>query len=109
MKKYASDVSFTNDKIEKVQHKPNATYWMFTMFGTAVGAGILYLPVQAGIAGIWPLAIISIFMVPAVYFSHKAVLDLLMSSMLLRDYSGTINTHFGVVFGFFINIIFFMT
>ena len=109
MIKDAFNVSSTNDKVEKVQHKPNAIYWVFTMFGTAVGAGILYLPVQAGIAGIWPLAIISIFMVPAVYFSHKAVLDLLMSSMLLRDYSGTINTHFGVVFGFFINIIFFMT
>lgn len=24
--------------------------WVFTLFGTAIGAGLLYLPVQAGIA-----------------------------------------------------------
>ena len=39
-------------------HKPNYTntrkvdtQWVFTLFGTAVGAGLLYLPVQAGDSG----------------------------------------------------------
>jgi serine transporter len=112
MKKDAFDVPPSNyeiNEINEIHHKPNAVYWIFTMFGTAVGAGILYLPVQAGLCGIWPLLIISIFMFPVVYFSHKAIVDLLMSNRLLRDYSGSINKHFGVVFGFFINIIFFMT
>ncbi len=109
MKKDAFDVPPSNYGKDEVQNKPNAIYWIFTMFGTAVGAGILYLPVQAGISGIWPLIIVSIFMLPVIYYSHKAIVDLLMSNRLLRDYSGSINKHFGVVFGFFINIVFFMT
>ena len=109
MKKDAFDVPPSNYKSDIVQHKPNALYWIFTMFGTAVGAGILYLPVQAGISGIWPLIIVSIFMFPVVYFSHKAIVDLLISNRLIRDYSGSINKHFGVAFGFFINIVFFIT
>ena len=112
MKKDPFDVPPSNyeiDEVNEVHHKPNAVYWVFTMFGTAVGAGILYLPVQAGVCGIWPLIIVSLFMFPAVYFSHKAIIDLLMSNKLLRDYSGSINKHFGVVFGFLINIAFFFT
>ena len=109
MKKDAFDVPPSNYQRRNVTQKPNALYWIFTMFGTAVGAGILYLPVQAGIGGIWPLLAISIFMLPIIYYSHKTIINLLMSNRLLRDYSGSINKHFGVTFGFFINIVFFMT
>ena len=110
MEKDAFNVVPSNYERKKIsQNKPNSLYWIFTMFGTAVGAGILYLPVQAGIGGIWPLLIVSIFMLPVVFYSHKAVLDLLMSNKLLRDYSGTINKNFGITFGFVINIVFFLT
>ena len=29
------------------------TTWMLSLFGTAVGAGILFLPINAGIGGFW--------------------------------------------------------
>lgn len=29
--------------------------WMMSLFGTAVGAGILFLPIKAGVAGIYPV------------------------------------------------------
>ena len=29
--------------------------WILTLFGTAVGAGILYLPLQVGSTGVWEL------------------------------------------------------
>lgn len=108
MEKNVFEVPPSNYEIEEVKQKPSAIYWVFTMFGTAVGAGILYLPIQAGVSGIWPLMIISIFMFPVVYFSHKAIVDLLISNRLLRDYSGSINKHFGILFGFIINMFFFI-
>lgn len=33
------------------------TTWMLSLFGTAVGAGILFLPINAGLNGFWPLVI----------------------------------------------------
>ena len=30
------------------------TGWMLNLFGTAIGAGVLYLPITAGAGGIWP-------------------------------------------------------
>ena len=31
------------------------TAWTVSLFGTAVGAGILFLPINAGSDGVWPL------------------------------------------------------
>ena len=28
--------------------------WTISLFGTAVGAGVLFLPINAGLGGIWP-------------------------------------------------------
>ncbi|MCR5562787.1 MAG: hypothetical protein K6F46_05350 [Desulfovibrio sp.] len=36
------------------------TLWMLNLFGTAVGAGILFLPITAGEGGIWPMIIITL-------------------------------------------------
>ena len=34
--------------------------WVIGLFGTAVGAGILFLPINAGAGGLWPLLIVTI-------------------------------------------------
>ena len=33
------------------------THWLLSLFGTAVGAGILFLPINLGIGGFWPLVV----------------------------------------------------
>ncbi|MCB2215440.1 aromatic amino acid transport family protein [Desulfofustis glycolicus] len=53
--------------------------WILTMFGTAVGAGILYLPVQAGSTGIWALAVLSLLLLPLIYYSHKNVVTIVLA------------------------------
>ncbi len=45
--------------------------WALTLFGTAVGAGILFLPINAGSFGFWPLLIATVFIGPLVFFSHR--------------------------------------
>ncbi len=30
------------------------TAWVLNLFGTAVGAGVLFLPINAGMGGFWP-------------------------------------------------------
>lgn len=45
--------------------------WVITLFGTAVGAGILFLPLDAGKYGFIPLIFATVFVLPLVYFSHR--------------------------------------
>lgn len=48
-----------------------ALSWVLALFGTAMGAGILFLPLQAGSFGFWPLAFATVIIFPLVYFSHR--------------------------------------
>ena len=48
-----------------------AMSWAMTLFGTAVGAGILFLPLDAGAFGFWPLVAATLFVGPLVFFSHR--------------------------------------
>ena len=41
--------------------------WVLTLFGTAIGAGILFLPIQAGLGGIWPMIILTVIIFPLTY------------------------------------------
>ncbi len=34
--------------------------WCLSLFGTAVGAGVLFLPIKAGAGGFWPLVILAL-------------------------------------------------
>lgn len=57
--------------------------WAVTLFGTAVGAGILFLPLDAGTFGFWPLVIASLFIGPLVYFSHRTYVRIVSGSPVL--------------------------
>lgn len=45
--------------------------WVLALFGTAVGAGILFLPIQVGQSGFWVLLLVSVLIYPTIYFGHS--------------------------------------
>ncbi len=47
--------------------------WTMSLFGTAVGAGILFLPIKAGSAGVLPVLVMALIAFPMAYFSHLAL------------------------------------
>ncbi len=47
--------------------------WTLSLFGTAVGAGILFLPLRAGTGGLWTLIILTILVAPMTYLSHRGL------------------------------------
>lgn len=49
------------------------TRWVLSLFGTAVGAGILFLPIKAGVGGFWPVVVMTAIIFPMVYLSHRAL------------------------------------
>lgn len=56
------------------------TTWMLGLFGTAIGAGVLFLPINAGIGGIWPLLMITLFAFPVTFLAHRALARFVMSA-----------------------------
>jgi len=56
------------------------TNWLWPLFSAAVGAGILYLPINAGIQGIWPLLFLSLFSLPMIYLPHRALTRVVLSA-----------------------------
>ncbi len=57
--------------VAKQRPAASTASWIITLFGTAVGAGILFLPLNAGGFGFWPLVFATVFIFPLVYFSHR--------------------------------------
>ena len=69
----AADIDTGNIDTGDNDRKPagSTATWVMTLFGTAVGAGILFLPLDAGKYGFIPLAFATVFILPLVYFSHR--------------------------------------
>ena len=38
--------------------------WMLGLYGTAIGAGVLFLPINAGVGGLWPLVAMLVLALP---------------------------------------------
>ncbi len=66
------------------------------MFGTAVGAGILFLPIRAGLEGFWPLILMGIIIGPLVYLAHRALGRFILSSSKPNaELADVVTEHFG--------------
>ena len=94
MKKLLSDFNFT---------------WALGLFGTAVGAGILFLPINAGMGGIWPLIVITIIVGPMTYYAHRGLARFVLSSKNPgQDITYVVQEHFGATGGRFITLLYFL-
>ncbi len=49
----------------------DAFSWVLALFGTAVGAGILFLPIQVGQSGFWVLLLVTVLIYPTIYLGHS--------------------------------------
>lgn len=56
------------------------TLWSFALYGTAVGAGTLFLPIQLGSAGAIVLFITALVAWPLTYWPHKALSQFILSA-----------------------------
>ncbi len=82
--------------------------WIMTLFGTAVGAGILFLPISAGMSGIIVLLVVTLLSIPTVYFAHRNIGVMLTEAKEKVDYTGAVNEFIGMKAGFWINLVFFI-
>ncbi|WP_051090294.1 aromatic amino acid transport family protein [Psychromonas ossibalaenae] len=84
------------------------TTWMLSLFGTAVGAGILFLPINAGMGGFWPLVMMAIIIGPMTYLAHRGLSRFVCSSSKPgSDITHVVEEHFGIGAGKAITILYF--
>ena len=85
------------------------TTWMLGLFGTAVGAGILFLPINAGIGGFWPLVAMAVLIGPMTYYAHRGLARFVCSgSRMDADITEVVAEHFGAGAGKFITLLYFL-
>ncbi|MGJ8516092.1 hypothetical protein [Carnimonas bestiolae] len=84
-------------------------HWILGLYGTAIGAGTLFLPINAGIGGVWPLIMIALLAFPATYFSHRGLMRFVLSGAKEgdRDMTVTFKRHFGRTAGSLLTVFYF--
>ncbi len=84
------------------------TTWMLSLFGTAVGAGILFLPINAGMGGFWPLVLMALLIGPMTFLAHRGLSRFVCSSAKEgSDITEVVEEHFGVGAGKAITLLYF--
>lgn len=84
------------------------TTWMLGLYGTAIGAGTLFLPINAGIGGLWPLIIMAILALPLTFFAHRGLNRFVLSgSTRESDITEVVEDHFGHTAGKLITLLYF--
>lgn len=82
--------------------------WTISLFGTAVGAGILFLPMNAGSFGFWPLLVATLLIGPMTYLSHRALARIMcVSPRQGADFTVVVNDYFGEKIGLVISVLYF--
>jgi serine transporter len=84
------------------------TVWMLGLYGTAIGAGTLFLPINAGIGGLWPLIVMAILALPLTFFAHRGLTRFVLSgSKPGADITEVVEEHFGAKAGKLITLLYF--
>ncbi|MEA9389424.1 HAAAP family serine/threonine permease [Acerihabitans sp. TG2] len=84
------------------------TMWMLGLYGTAIGAGVLFLPINAGIGGIIPLIIMAIIAFPMTFYAHRGLCRFVLSGKKSgEDITEVVEEHFGVGAGKLITLLYF--
>ncbi|ELW1648111.1 MULTISPECIES: amino acid permease [Enterobacter] len=86
------------------------TLWSFALYGTAVGAGTLFLPIQLGSAGAIVLLITALVAYPLTYWPHKALAQFILSSKTNGNegITGAVTHYYGKKIGNLITTLYFV-
>ncbi|EII4135953.1 transporter [Salmonella enterica] len=86
------------------------TLWSFALYGTAVGAGTLFLPIQLGSAGTIVLFITALVAWPLTYWPHKALCQFILSSKTSagEGITGAVTHYYGKKIGNIITTLYFI-
>lgn len=115
MSRNAAEVNRVVNEEHHVYKDPNKwhrqdTTWALSFFGTAIGAGVLFLPINIGQGGVLTLLLALILAYPIVYFSHRGLAKMIYGSKSAGDgITATVHEYFGDNGRVIFDIIYFIT
>ncbi len=84
------------------------TTWSLALFGTAIGAGVLFFPIRAGYGGLLPILIMLFLAFPIAFYSHRAMARFCLSGKSTSgDITQTVEEHFGKTGGIIMTFMYF--
>jgi serine transporter len=82
--------------------------WVIMSIGMAIGAGIVFLPVQVGLSGLWVFLLSSVVGYPAMYLFQRLFINTLAASPACTDYPGVISGYLGKNWGMLLGVLYFV-
>lgn len=82
--------------------------WVIMSIGMAIGAGIVFLPVQVGLSGLWVFLLSSVVGYPAMYLFQRLFINTLAASRECTDYPGVITGYLGKNWGMLLGVLYFV-
>ncbi|MDX7985964.1 hypothetical protein FE392_01245 [Xenorhabdus sp. 12] len=82
--------------------------WVIMSIGMAIGAGIVFLPVQVGLMGLWVFLLSSIIGYPAMYLFQRLFINTLAESVECKDYPSVISGYLGKNWGILLGVLYFI-
>ncbi|QPR27089.1 hypothetical protein I6G97_11615 [Edwardsiella hoshinae] len=82
--------------------------WITMSIGMAIGAGIVFLPVQVGLMGLWVFLLSALIGYPAMYLFQRLFINTLAESAACDDYPGVISGYLGKNWGITLGILYFI-
>ncbi|WP_462402199.1 amino acid permease [Pseudomonas sp. Marseille-QA0332] len=83
--------------------------WVVICIGMAIGAGIVFMPLQMSVKGFWASAIALLITYPAVYLLTQLYIRSLSKTEKCEDYAGIITQYLGKNWGAALSVIYFIT
>lgn len=104
----SQEIEYQNSPSTQPPHHRFSRTWTLSLFGTAVGAGVLFLPINAGMGGFWPLVVIALLVGPMTWLAHRGLARFVLSSDTKgSDITQVVEAHFGQRAGILITLLYF--
>lgn len=97
------------DTTKKIPFTRYDAGWVIICIGTAIGSGIVFLPLQMGVKGLFASALALLITYPAVYFLTKIYIRTLSQTEKCTDYANIITQYLGRNWGAILSFIYFFT
>ncbi|WP_336756771.1 HAAAP family serine/threonine permease [Pantoea sp. USHLN298] len=93
---------------DTLRWRKSDTVWMLGLYGTAIGAGVLFLPINAGTGGLLPLIVMALLAFPMTFFAHRGLTRFVLSGRNPgENITEVVEEHFGTGAGKLITLLYF--
>lgn len=102
------DAPAKNSTRSPAKWRKSDTVWMLSLYGTAIGAGVLFLPISAGMGGMIPLLVMAVIAFPMTFLAHRGLTRFVLSGKNpTGDITEVVEEHFGIRAGKIVTLLYF--